>query len=158
VRSYCFDTPLGAMEALEENGLLLALDFEDSSPHDVPAPTPLLFQIQQQIQEYFAGTRKLFDVPYVLKGSPFQSKVWEALLLVPYGTTRTYGQLARAVGKSGAARAVGQAIHHNPLAILVPCHRIIGAHGKLTGYAGGLWRKRALLRLELEGVLPGQTQ
>ncbi|MBV9798422.1 MAG: methylated-DNA--[protein]-cysteine S-methyltransferase [Solirubrobacterales bacterium] len=106
-----------------------------------------------QLDEYFAGARKAFDVPLELEGNPFEVQVWRELRRVPYGETISYGELARRVGDPGAARAVGLANARNPIAVIVPCHRVIGADGSLTGYGGGLERKRLLLDLE-SGVLP----
>ena len=101
-----------------------------------------------QLEAYFAGTRTDFDVELNLVGSEFQRRVWHALLTIPYGETRSYGQVAEQIGAAGAARAVGLANGHNPIAIIVPCHRVIGANGSLTGYGGGLDRKRSLLEME----------
>jgi methylated-DNA-[protein]-cysteine S-methyltransferase len=101
-----------------------------------------------QLGEYFAGERTVFDVPLRLEGTEFQQAVWPELLDIPYGETRSYGELAHRLGRPGAARAVGLANGHNPIGIIVPCHRVIGAGGDLTGYGGGLDRKRALLDLE----------
>ena len=103
---------------------------------------------REQLAEYFAGARTAFDVPLRLGGTPFERRVWEALVAIPHGTTTTYGELAVRVGAPGQARAVGSANARNPVAIVVPCHRVIGAGGKLTGYAGGLERKHALLAHE----------
>ena len=102
-----------------------------------------------QLAEYFAGERTAFDLPLRPAGGPFQLRVWEALQRIPYGETASYGELARELGSPGAARAVGAANGRNPIAIVVPCHRVIGASGSLTGYAGGLECKRALLDLEV---------
>ena len=101
-----------------------------------------------QLGEYFAGARRTFDVPLDLRGSEFQRAVWAALLEIPYGETASYGEIARRVGRPGKARAVGRANGSNPIAVIVPCHRVIGADGTLTGYGGGLERKRLLLDLE----------
>lgn len=102
----------------------------------------------RQISEYLNGERRQFDFPYTLRGTEFQRNVWRALCAIPYGETRTYGEIAAAIGRPGAARAVGMANHNNPILIAVPCHRVIGANGKLVGYGGGLDMKEALLRLE----------
>ena len=102
----------------------------------------------EQLEAYFAGERNDFDLELSLAGSEFQRRVWQALLTIPYGETRSYGQVAEQVGATGAARAVGLANGRNPIAIIVPCHRVIGASGSLTGYGGGLDRKRSLLELE----------
>ena len=104
--------------------------------------------------EYFAGERTSFDVPLVLDGAPFQRRVWRALQDVPYGETISYGELARRIGPPSAARAVGLANGRNPISVIVPCHRVIGADGSLTGYGGGLDRKRLLLDLEASATAP----
>ncbi|KAA1250433.1 methylated-DNA--[protein]-cysteine S-methyltransferase [Mycobacterium simiae] len=101
-----------------------------------------------QLQAYFAGERTEFQIELDLQGTEFQQRVWQALLTIPYGETRSYGEIAEQIGAPGAARAVGLANGHNPIAIIVPCHRVIGANGKLTGYGGGIDRKQALLELE----------
>ena len=111
---------------------------------------PVLMQAERELEEYFAGRRTAFSVPLSMHGTPFQMAVWAALRAIPYGETRSYGELARRIGRPGACRAVGMANHVNPLPILVPCHRVVGADGHLTGYAGGLDVKKYLL--ELEGV------
>jgi methylated-DNA-[protein]-cysteine S-methyltransferase len=109
---------------------------------------PVLADARRQFGEYFAGERTVFELPLAARGTAFQRKVWDALCRIEYGTTRSYGQIADEVNAPGAARAVGAANHDNPLAIVVPCHRVIGANGSLVGYAGGLDQKRALLELE----------
>ena len=105
-----------------------------------------------QLEEYFAKKRKAFDLPLKIKGTPFQEKVWHALMEIPYGETRTYGEIAEKIGCPKGARAVGSVNHNNPLWIVVPCHRVVGKDGKLTGYAGGLLMKRKLLQIEGEGA------
>ena len=110
--------------------------------------------VVDQLDGYFCGNLTKFDLPLDLAGTEFQLKVWRALCRVPYGTTCTYGQIARALGQPGAARAVGLANNHNPIPIIVPCHRVIGADGGLTGYGGGLPRKRRLLDLEARFAHP----
>ncbi len=109
---------------------------------------PLLVQAARELGEYFAGTRRTFTFPIRAHGTPFQQEVWRALQNIPYGETRTYGQIAAQIGRPKAVRAVGMANHRNPLPIVVPCHRVVGADGSLTGYAGGLGIKTLLLRLE----------
>ena len=104
--------------------------------------------VQAQLLQYFAGERAAFDVSLTMRGDPFERLVWRALQDIPYGETASYGEVARRIGHPSAARAVGLANARNPIAIIVPCHRVIGADGTLTGYAGGLERKRALLELE----------
>jgi len=105
-------------------------------------------EIIAELDAYFAGSLKKFSVPLDLRGTEFQRRVWELLLHIPYGETRSYGQIARAIGRPEASRAVAQAVGTNPVAIIVPCHRVIGASGGLVGYGGGLHRKQALLELE----------
>ena len=112
--------------------------------------TPLIKKAAAQLAEYFAGRRKIFDLPLAPHGTDFQRLVWKALQNIPYGETRSYGEIAAMTGKPGASRAVGMANNRNPIAIIVPCHRVIGSDGSLTGYAGGLDLKRKLLELERE--------
>jgi methylated-DNA-[protein]-cysteine S-methyltransferase len=109
-----------------------------------------------QLEEYFAGARTRFDLSLVPPGTAFQKKVWAALLRIPFGQTATYGEIARAVGRPDASRAVGGANHRNPIAVIIPCHRVIGADGSMTGYGGGLPRKRLLLDLEARVGAAGQ--
>ena len=111
-------------------------------------PAPLTDRAFAQLAEYLAGQRQDFDFAYTLTGTPFQKEVWQALCDIPYGETRSYKQIAQAVGNPNACRAVGMANHRNPMMIVVPCHRVVGASGSLTGYAGGLDMKEALLTLE----------
>lgn len=143
-------TPLGSMLAMAEDGHLVALDFirEGEVPDGRQDDTPVLLDTQHQLDEYFAGRLKDFDLPLKPRGTPFQRAVWERLRAIPYGGTASYGQLAREVDRPLAYRAVGQANHVNPIAIIIPCHRCLGADGKLVGYGGGVDRKRALLHLE----------
>ena len=115
----------------------------------ISAPAdPTLREAVAQLTAYFAGTRRMFDLPLDPQGTPFQQAIWQAISRVAYGTTQSYAALASAAGAAGAARAAGAATGRNPLGIVVPCHRIVGSQGALTGYAGGLDRKRALLALE----------
>lgn len=109
---------------------------------------PLLIKTELQLQEYFEGRRKTFDLPLDLQGTEFQKRVWQALLEIPWGETRSYSDIAAAAGNAAAVRAVGMANHVNPAVIVVPCHRVIGKNGSLTGYGGGLERKQFLLNLE----------
>lgn len=118
-----------------------------------PAETPLLKEAERQLLAYFAGKLHRFDLPLLPTGTPFQLACWAALCRIPYGEVRTYSQQAQMMGKPTASRAVGMANHFNPLPIFVPCHRVIGASGKLTGYAGGLELKKQLLELEWRNSL-----
>jgi methylated-DNA-[protein]-cysteine S-methyltransferase len=127
------------MVRLERDGIRLQEDGEYNAA------------VARELDAYFAGKLRRFTVPLDLRGTPFQRRVWELLCDIPYGETRSYGEVAQAVGNPKARRAVGQAIGRNPVAIVVPCHRVIGSDGGLTGYGGGLPRKRALLDLEQIG-------
>lgn len=152
--SAVFDSPVGQLYVRAEAGKLVALSFVNApipdtatNPGDV-ASREIVKAVQSQIGEYFAGSRTAFDVPLRLVGSPFHLRVWEALRGIRYGTTMAYGQLADQIGEPDAARAVGAANGSNPIVIIVPCHRVIGANGRLVGYGGGLRRKQFLLDLE----------
>ena len=146
---WMFDTLLGTMAVGEEDGYINRVYLPNSPmPRLMPHKTPLLERVQEQITEYFDGRRQEFDLPLTFAGTDFQKKVWHALTEIPYGETVTYGALAERIGCPGGARAVGAANHCNPLPILVPCHRVVGAGGNLTGYAGGVEMKKALLELE----------
>ena len=139
----------GMMLALEEGGKLVSLDFiKTAIAPGLLDRTPLLMEVERQLEAYSDGLLKEFSIPLDLRGTPFQKAVWELLIEIPYGKTSTYGQIARELLKPLAARAVGGAIHRNPISVIVPCHRVIGASGSLTGYGGGLERKQALLELE----------
>jgi len=146
---WMFETPLGPMGLGEENGALVRVYLPGQPiPRLMPHKTPLLERAEGQILEYLHGQRQVFDLPLSPAGTPFQRKVWTALRDIPYGATESYGSIARRVGCPGGARAVGVANHNNPLPILIPCHRVVGVKGQLTGYAGGLALKQALLALE----------
>lgn len=132
----------------EEEGALTGLYFGRLSRPGEAGPTALLEEAARQLREYFAGQRREFDLPLRLRGTAFQMQVWQVLQAIPYGEVRTYGEIARAIGKPKACRAVGMANHNNPISIIVPCHRVVGAGGSLTGYGGGLENKRFLLELE----------
>jgi O-6-methylguanine DNA methyltransferase len=145
-------TPVGMLVARAEDEGLIELGFMRRARAAAPAEAhrhehdhPVLRAVEAQIGEYFAGTRRRFTVPLALRGPAFHRNVWEALLDIPYGQTISYGELARRIGEPDAARAVGAANGANPIVIIVPCHRVIGADGRLVGYGGGLARKRILL-------------
>ena len=147
------ESPLGPLTLRADDGALTGLYLPGHRRG--PAPGTLgtrddavLPAVREQLAAYFAGERTAFDVPLELRGTAFQQRVWAALREIPYGETRTYGQLAAALGAPSASRAVGLANGRNPISIVVPCHRVVGASGSLTGYAGGVERKRALLDLE----------
>lgn len=140
------ETPVGTLWIEEADG---AVSCVTSRPLSGPeGNAPVLEQAKKELTEYFAGTRKTFSVPLNPRGTDFQRAVWAALREIPYGETRSYGQIAAQVGNPKAGRAVGMANNRNPIAIIVPCHRVIGANGSLTGYAGGLNVKEELLALE----------
>jgi methylated-DNA-[protein]-cysteine S-methyltransferase len=146
------DSPIGPLALAGRGGVLAHLrminqTYEPNRTDWVPDDRAFPDAVAQ-LEAYFAGQRTEFDLELSLAGSEFQRRVWQALLTIPYGETRSYGQIAEQIGASGAARAVGLANGHNPIAIIVPCHRVIGASGSLTGYGGGLDRKRSLLELE----------
>ena len=146
---WMFETPVGCMAVGEEDGALVRLWLPNQPmPRLMPHKTPLLERAQGQILEYFNGQRQVFDLPLSPVGTQFQQKVWKALLDIPYGETESYGELAARIGCPGGARAVGFANRNNPLPILIPCHRVIGAKGALTGYAEGVELKQKLLEHE----------
>lgn len=142
--------PLGLYSITEDGKGICDVSFGKKELSDglVEEETPLLQKAAQQLSEYFNGQRKSFDLPLSLQGTPFQLADWKALQSIPYGETRTYQEIAIQVGNPKACRAVGMANHRNPVGIIIPCHRVIGKNGKLTGYAGGLGIKEALLLLE----------
>jgi methylated-DNA-[protein]-cysteine S-methyltransferase len=149
------DSPLGELILVAEDETLSGVYF----PGHWTRPDPATFGersdrrlegVERQLAEYFAGERTSFELPTAVTGSTFQRQVWALLDEIPYGRTTTYGEIARELGGPALARKVGNAVGHNPLSVIVPCHRVVGSDGKLTGYAGGLERKRFLL--ELEGV------
>ena len=148
------DTPLGRMLLAQQENALIAAEF-DALPRSgwVETSTPLLVSAGRQLTEYFQGQRQEFSLPLAPQGTPFQQRVWWALQTIPYGQTRSYGEIARQVNSPKGARAVGMANHRNPIAVFIPCHRVVGQNGALTGYAGGLWRKEKLLELE-KGCIP----
>lgn len=141
-----YDSPVGPMTLVQEGEVLTRLDF--NTPSQAEETTPLLLEARRQLQEYFAGERKAFALPLAPAGTAFQKKVWAALREIPWGETRSYGDIARAIGKPTACRAVGMANGRNPLPVFIPCHRVIGTNGSITGYSGGLEKKKFLLRLE----------
>jgi len=143
--------PVGTVTLEEENGRLVRvwLRGKNFPPADAtPCETPLLQQAFRELDEYFCGKRTAFATPLEPRGTPFQLRVWEELCKVKFGETTTYGELAKRAGFPNAARAVGGAMNKNPLAIFIPCHRVIGANGSLTGFGAGLPVKRKLLALE----------
>jgi methylated-DNA-[protein]-cysteine S-methyltransferase len=155
---YCYlDTPIGELLLAGEDGALSMIGFPKGSMRRDPEADWIynekpLSEARQQLQEYFAGERKAFDLPLQLKGTEFQVSVLEALQNIPYGETVSYGEIAKRIGKPKAMRAVGAANGRNPIPIVVPCHRVIGSSGDMTGFGGGIDTKEALLRLEAENT------
>lgn len=154
------DSPVGSLRLVERGGSLTAIEFEphrdgDGRPRGVRQDDhPVLVEVARQLAAYFAGDLTDFDLPLALEGSDFQQRVWAQLRTIGYGETATYGAIAHRLGMTNAAsRAVGLANGRNPIPIVIPCHRVIGADGTLTGYAGGLERKQVLLDLERTDAL-----
>jgi len=149
------ESPIGKLKLVASDEGLVGVLWQNDRPSRVRLGElvaddrhPILLKAERELGEYFAGKRKEFSVPLDMRGTPFQKDVWEALLAIPFGETRSYGQLARQLGNPNATRAVGAANGRNPLPIIVPCHRVIGSTGKLTGFGGGLGTKAHLLSLE----------
>ena len=145
------DSPLGRLILIDKAGALATVAFAGgrlpSGPYQ-KQETPLLLEAARQLAEYFSGKRRNFDLPLAPEGTEFQQDCWQALCAIPYGKTCSYGEIAAQIGRPKAVRAVGQANNRNPIAVIIPCHRVIGANGKLTGYGGGLDNKELLLELE----------
>ena len=153
------ESPIGPLTLWEENDHLIELHFGVS---DAAEPflqeTPLMQEANRQLDAYFAGELQRFELPLAPKGTVFQQACWRALLEIPYGQTRSYAEQAAAIGNPKATRAVGMANHRNPLPILIPCHRVVGKDGKLTGYAGGIHIKAYLLNLELAATVENRRK
>ena len=150
-----YHSPVGRLALMGEGDVLIALSLPNQPvPFIAERETAVLKDAKRQLDSYFKGTLRKFDVPLKLTGTPFRLKVWQALQNIPYGQTISYGELAQWIGQPTASRAVGGANHHNPISIIVPCHRVIAADGAIGGYGGGLALKRTLL--QLEGVTGGK--
>ena len=159
--TFITQTPLGAVQAAADDDALRGLWFTGQKYFPAAAETwhnrpdyPVFAALEAWLKDYFSGKNPAVTMPLSPEGTDFQQAVWKLLLEIPYGKTTTYGTIAANLGaaKDGAAQAVGGAVGHNPISLIIPCHRVLGADGSLTGYAGGLEKKRALL--ELEGALP----
>ncbi|HET9316902.1 MAG TPA: methylated-DNA--[protein]-cysteine S-methyltransferase [Vicinamibacteria bacterium] len=153
MRFTTIDSPVGPLRLVADDAGLRRLEFRkgrsfEPAPEDWREDPRALAPVARQLQEYFTGRRKVFDLDLAPEGTEFQRRVWERLLEIPYGETISYGTLARRVGNPSASRAVGLANGRNPIAIIIPCHRVIGSNGTLTGYGGGLPTKEKLLELE----------
>ena len=149
------DSPVGVLKLVANDISLIAVLWENETPNRVRLAElienkqhPILLETQKQLSEYFEGQRKIFDLPLNFEGTEFQQKVWQALLTIPFGETRSYKDIAEQIGNVKAVRAVGAANGKNPISIITPCHRVVGANGKLVGFAGGLENKDVLLKLE----------
>jgi methylated-DNA-[protein]-cysteine S-methyltransferase len=158
-KMWIYDYPgFGKLGIIEENGLIAGIFFDEDNitgafggekkPKHELEETALIKKAGEQLREYFAGKRKGFDLPLKLEGTDFQKAVWQALIDIPYGETLTYKDVAEKIGRPKAARAVGSGCNRNKIAVVIPCHRVVGSSGKLTGYAGGLSKKDFLLELE----------
>lgn len=143
-----YNTPIGSIYIGYESNFITKIKKINGLPDGVGTPNNLTEMVFQQLLEYFDGKRQKFDFPYILKGTDFQKKVWDELLKIPYGETRTYKQIAITIGNEKASRAVGMANNKNPVSIVVPCHRVIGSDKSLVGYSEGLEMKKFLLDLE----------
>ncbi|HEX7872489.1 MAG TPA: methylated-DNA--[protein]-cysteine S-methyltransferase [Sphingobium sp.] len=148
-------SPVGTLTLVASDAGLVAVLWENDDPGRVRLGAlvehrdhAVLSQVSAQLSDYFAGKRQSFDLPLDFRGTDFQKSVWQALLAIPFGETRSYGEIARTLDRPGASRAVGAANGRNPISIIAPCHRVIGSNGALTGFAGGLAAKQYLLRLE----------
>ena len=149
------DSPVGVLKLVANDISLIAVLWENETPNRVRLAElienkqhPILLETQKQLSEYFEGQRKIFNLPLDFEGTEFQQKVWQALLTIPFGETRSYKDIAEQIGNVKAVRAVGAANGKNPISIIAPCHRVVGANGKLVGFAGGLENKDVLLKLE----------
>ena len=145
--THTFNRPIGAVRLTEEDGSIIRIEITDTADASV-ASTLLLREAEHQITAFLRGERRQLDFPIRMVGTAFQQRVWRALQQIPYGTTRTYGAIATEIGNPRASRAVGMACNKTPLLLIVPCHRVVGANGKFTGFAYGTEAKRWLLELE----------
>ena len=147
------DSPLGSLTIASSERGLASVQYGLNMPADGLMDDTANHEVVEQLHEYFEGKRTHFDLQLDIHGTPFQMAVWNELLKIPYGSTCSYIDIARSLGKPGAARAVGMANHENPIAVVIPCHRVVGADGSLTGYAGGLHLKQQLLGIETQTQL-----
>lgn len=157
-------SPVGTLTLVASGDGLVAVLWENDDPNRLRLGSvikdddhAILIEAEAQLSDYFAGRRKVFTLPLAFQGTEFQRQIWEALLTIPFGQTRSYSEIARQIGRPGAARAVGAANGRNPISIVAPCHRVIGASGKLTGFAGGLEVKAWLLEMERKDTMAADT-
>lgn len=149
INYFCYDTEIGRIKISEKDEKIIGLGFSDyKKENEIEKETDAIRKTYLQLKEYLSGKRKNFDIEIEMIGTEFQKKVWKELLNIPYGETRSYKDIAIAIGNGKACRAVGNANNKNPIAIIVPCHRVIGSNGSMTGYAGGLDIKEKLLKIE----------
>lgn len=148
-----YNSSLGELYLIEEENFLVEINFYNAPKDTIEKETSFLIKCRNELAEYFNKERKEFTIPIKLKGTDFQKKVWNSLLKIPFGETRSYKDIAIDIGNPKASRAVGMANNRNPLPIIVPCHRVIGSNKKLVGYGGGLDKKIFLLELEKEGTV-----
>jgi len=152
-----YQTPVGIARIIAEDGFINSISIRDEELEVLPTDNAVLQMAMQQLDEYFAGERKVFDLPLKQTGTDFQQQVWQQLLKIDYGTTISYGKQSKLMNNPLGIRAIAAANGRNNLWIVVPCHRVIGTDGSLTGYAGGLWRKKWLLEHEARVMGTGQT-
>lgn len=162
--SKTINSPVGKLKLIANNQALLAVLWERDNPNRVDiesgvekADHPILVETEKQLNEYFAGERQQFDIKLEFIGTDFQKQVWQALLTIPYGETRSYGQIAVQLNNPKSIRAVGAANGKNPISIIAPCHRVVGASGSLTGFVGGLENKATLLKIENSKLVVGNS-
>lgn len=149
INYFCYDTEIGTIKISETEGKIIGLVFSDSKKeNEIERETDSIIKTYMQLKEYLSGKRKSFDIEIEMMGTEFQKKVWKELLNIPYGETRSYKDIATVIGNEKACRAVGNANNKNPIAIIVPCHRVVGSNGSMTGYAGGIDIKEKLLKIE----------
>ena len=149
INYFCYDTEIGTIKISENDGRIIGLGFSDlKKENEIEKETNSIRKTYVQLKEYLSGKRKNFDIEIEMIGTEFQKKVWKELLNIPYGETRSYKDIATAIGNEKACRAVGNANNKNPIAIIVPCHRVVGSNGSMTGYAGGIDIKEKLLKIE----------
>lgn len=145
-----FESPIGILEVVTDDKNVLEINFVETK--DISEENKVFYKLKKELEEYFSGIRKVFTIQYLLEGTEFQKKVWIELSKIPYGEVRSYKEIAEKIGNPKSGRAVGNANNKNKLPILIPCHRVIGSNGNLTGYAAGVLKKEYLLKLEEENV------
>lgn len=149
INYFCYDTGIGKIKISEKNGKIIGIGFSDCKKEsEIEKETDYIKNTYIELKEYLSGKRKNFDIEIEMIGTDFQKKVWKELLNIPYGETRSYKDIAIAIGNEKSCRAVGNANNKNPIAIIVPCHRVVGSNGSMIGYAGGIDIKEKLLKIE----------